>query len=441
MTISQTLNAQADPSPAIRQLAERIEKESPPGVWICRCPADHLEAQLKRIIERKRQGLPQPLFGVPFAIKDNIDLAGIPTTAACPAFSYTPQRSATVVQRLCDAGAIAMGKTNLDQFATGLVGTRSPYGICRNSFNPEYISGGSSSGSAVAVAKGWVSFSLGTDTAGSGRVPATFNNLVGLKPTRGLVSCRGVVPACQSLDCVSVFAHNCRDARTVLDIIEGFDADDPYSRRRDEIILSSTSQKRFGVPRRDQLQFFGDQEAESLYRNSIESLKSLGFASVEIDFDPFIQTANMLYSGPWVAERYLVIRELLEKNPEAVLSITRQIISRGREISAADTFAAMHKLGLLRHAANREMAKIDFLLLPTAGTIYTVDQVQADPIQLNTNLGYYTNFVNLLDLCALAVPAGFKKVGVPLGVTLIAPAGCEELLLNAGDALHQTKRN
>jgi len=429
-----------DPVAVLRNVVENVSADKNPGVWIYRCTQDQIDAQLARTMERKHRGIAQPLLGIPFAGKDNIDIAAIPTTVACPAFSYVPSKSAAVVQRLCDAGAIVVGTTNLDQFAAGLVGTRSPYGICRNPFNPQYISGGSSSGSAVAVATGMVSFSLGTDTAGSGRVPAAFNNIVGLKPTRGLISCTGVVPACQSLDCVSLFTLTCEDALTLLNIAEGFDPSDPYSRNRADLphVPPNPSPLRFGVPQKEQLRFYDDAEAESLYCRSIESLEKHGAVAVEIDYAPFAEAAALLYSGPWLAERFMVVKELLERDPDALLPVTRSILEQGRAISASDTFGAMHRLEVLRQSARRETAKVEMLLLPTTGTIFTINQVQADPIQLNTKLGYYTNFVNLLDLCGVAVPCGFRKAGgVPLGVSLIGPAGTESLMLKVGDALHR----
>jgi allophanate hydrolase len=391
-----------------------------------------------------------PLYGVPFAIKDNIDLAGVPTTAGCPDYAYTPAKSAFVVDRLIEAGAIPIGKTNLDQFATGLVGTRSPYGACGNSIDPAYISGGSSSGSAVAVAMGLVSFSLGTDTAGSGRVPAAFNNIVGLKATCGALSTSGVVPACRSLDCVSIFALTADDASRVYGAAAVFDPDDSYSRIVDSGTLfagaavagaasvrsPAGSGFRFGVPRASQLEFFGDAEYARLFAAATARLESLGGRRVEIDFEPFLATARLLYEGPWVAERYCAVGDFLERQPDSVYPVTRQIISGGRNATAADTFRAQYRLMELRRAADRAWLEMDVLVTPTAGTIYRIDAVEADPIRLNSNLGYYTNFVNLLDLAALAVPAGFRADGLPFGVTLVGRAGADVQLLALGDRLH-----
>jgi allophanate hydrolase len=378
-----------------------------------------------------------PLYGVPFALKDNIDLEGVPTTAGCPDYAYTPSKSAFVVSRLIEAGAIPVGKTNLDQFATGLVGTRSPYGACGNSFDPAYISGGSSSGSAVAVATGVVSFSLGTDTAGSGRVPAAFNNIVGLKATCGALSTRGVVPACRSLDCVSIFALTADDAARVYGVAAAFDPEDSYSRAIRSLAGLAGSGFRFGVPRASQLEFFGDAEYARLFTAAIHRLESLGGRRVEIDFEPFLATARLLYEGPWVAERYCAVGAFLERQPDSVFPVTRQIIASGRDATAADAFRAQYRLMELRRAAERVWAEMDVLVTPTAGTIYRIAGVDADPIRLNSNLGYYTNFVNLLDLAALAVPAGFRPDGLPFGVTLVGRAGADAELLVLGDRLHR----
>lgn len=418
----------------------RLERYPDKSVWIDLPGREDADGQLARALARKKQGIPQPLFGIPFAVKDNIDVAGRPTTAACPAFVYTPSKSATVVSRLCDAGAIMIGKTNLDQFATGLVGTRSPYGACANVFDSRYISGGSSSGSAVAVAAGLVSFALGTDTAGSGRVPAGFNNIVGLKPTRGLISAAGVVPACRSLDCVSILALTCADAAAVFAVAAGADPADPFSREPGDIpVRGSWDPKafRFGVPRDQDLRFFGNEQAQKLYRDAIKRMESLGGSPTIIDYTPFSKAAALLYEGPWVAERTSVVKELLERDPSALLPVTRTIIERGKKVDAISAFEGLYALEALRQAAKPLWAQMDVLLLPTTGTIYTKDQIAADPIGLNTNLGYYTNFVNLMDLCAVAVPGGFQSNQLPAGVTLIAPAGCEKPLLSLADAMHR----
>ena len=424
----------------VRELLERIRKDPEPAVWTLLLDEAAIHDQLKAAVERKNTGVDQPLFGIPFAVKDNIDVAGYPTTAACPQFAYQPAKSATAVQRLIDAGAIFVGKTNMDQFATGLVGTRSPYGACRNTFDPKYISGGSSSGSAVAVARGLVAFALGTDTAGSGRVPAAFNNIVGFKPTRGVVSTAGVLPACRSLDCVSVFALTCGDAARVHRVMKGHDPASAYSRREEDLSprFFNLSRFRFGVPAKSFLKFFGNAAAEAKFAEAVGRLRALGGEAVEIDYAPFARTARLLYEGPWVAERYAAVGEFIEKNPEAVLAVMRLIISRGRLIDAVSGFRAQYELESLRAEARTQWERMDLLLLPTTGTIYTIEEVASDPIVPNTNLGYYTNFVNLLDLCAVAVPNGFQPDGLPVGVSLIGPAGADEQLLALGDTLHRS---
>jgi allophanate hydrolase len=371
------------------------------------------------------------------AIKDNIDAEGLPTTAACPAFAYNPGRDATAVARLRRAGAIVIGKTNLDQFATGLVGVRSPYGIPRNALNPALIPGGSSSGSAVAVAAGLVPLSLGTDTAGSGRVPAGLNNIVGLKPSLGLISTAGVVPACRSLDCVSIFALTTDDCWTALAAIAGPDATDPYSRARPLGPIGSFAKGiRVGVPILGQRIFFGDRAASGAYDKAIARAAALGAQIVEIDIEPFYEVARLLYEGPWVAERYIVLKSLLASSPEAIHPVTKEIIVQGARPTAVDAFSAFYKLEELRRVRDVTFRQIDVLLLPTAPTTYTVKQVLADPIQLNSRLGTYTNFVNLLDLCGLAVPSSMHEDGTPFGITLLAPSGHDALLSSIGRIFH-----
>ena len=404
------------------------------NAWISWVPRERVLAMAQALVARSPESL--PLYGIPFAIKDNIDLAGIPTTAGCPAYAYTPSESAFVVQKLIDAGAIPVGKTNLDQFATGLVGTRSPYGACHNSFDPAYISGGSSAGSAVSVATGLVSFSLGTDTAGSGRVPAAFNNLMGLKPTCGALSSRGVVPACRSLDSVSIFALTADDAQRVYAVARGFDPQDPYSTVLQRRGLGAM---RVGVPRPGQLNFFGDAQYARLFEETLSQLEALGARPVEIDFEPFLATARLLYEGPWVTERYCAVGEFLERNPEAVHPVTRQIITSGRTPTAVDAFRAQYRLKELLRETQQCWSVIDVLVTPTAGTIYPIDAVNADPVRLNSNLGYYTNFVNLLDLAAVAVPAGFRADGIPFGVTLVGRAGTDDELLGLADRIQRAR--
>jgi allophanate hydrolase len=416
----------ADHGAAIAATFDRIAAEGTRPVWIAL-------ADREAAIRRARDVDPAlPLAGVPFAVKDNIDVAGMPTTAGCPAYSYSPRSTAPVVQRLLDAGAILIGKTNLDQFATGLVGVRSPYGACSSVFGDRHISGGSSSGSAVAVAKGLVRFALGTDTAGSGRVPAAFNNLVGLKPTRGLLSASGVVPACRSLDCVSVFAADAAFAERVWRVAQGFDSSDPFSRTATPGADAAPWLRgafRFGVPRDEHLDFFGDAHSPGLYRQAIARLEAIGGRRVTIDFSAFRDAATLLYAGPWVAERHVAVGEFVDMHPEAVHPVVGQIVRAAASRTAAEAYRGLYRLEELKRAAAAQWAGMDVLLLPTAGTIYTKEAVEADPIQLNTNLGYYTNFVNLMDLAAVAVPAGFRPDGLPFGVSLIGPAFSDAALL------------
>jgi allophanate hydrolase len=385
--------------------------------------------------ERARQAPRGPLYGIPFAVKDNIDVAGMPTTCACPAFAYTAERSATAVERLQAAGAILIGKTNLDQFATGLNGTRSPYGIPTSVFDPDYISGGSSSGSAVVVASGLVSFSLGTDTAGSGRVPAGFNNIVGLKPTKGLISTRGLVPACKSQDTISIFALTVADATKVAESAIAFDKEDCFSRSdAPPFAVESVGRPlKVGVPN-SPLSFFEDSEYRRLYLHTIDRLAGLGVEITPFNYTPFRDTATMLYDGPWVAERLYAIENLPEHELNPVVG---DIIRGGRSKTALQTFESLYRLASLRQAADAEWKRMDVMLLPTAGTTYKISDMLSDPIRLNSNLGTYTNFVNLLDLAALAVPAGFRDDGIPFGVTLIGRAFSDGKLATIGDAVHR----
>ncbi|MGE0392158.1 MAG: allophanate hydrolase [Vicinamibacterales bacterium] len=414
------------PAEVIDAVFARIEADGQGPVWIAL--ADRAAAV------RRASGidLSLPLAGVPFAVKDNIDVAGLPTTAACPSFAYTPARDAGVVARLTAAGAVVIGKTNLDQFATGLVGVRSPYGACANVFDDRFISGGSSSGSAVAVARGQVAFSLGTDTAGSGRVPAAFNSLVGLKPTRGVIGTSGVVPACRSLDCVSVFTRDTADAGLVLSVARGADADDPFSRVPAPGAGAApwaSGPFRVGVPRQADLAFFDDPLTPGLYARAIERLQAIGGTVVEIDFAPFREAASLLYAGPWVAERTAAVGDFIERGAADIHPVVRDIILGGRQRSAVDAYTALYRLQALIAATRSTWADIDVLALPTAGTIYTRAAVEQEPVRLNTNLGYYTNFANLMDLAVLAVPAGMRDDGLPFGISLAAPAFSDEGLL------------
>lgn len=434
-------SGQLTPSQMVEMVHGRV-RNNDNHAWITIMPLELLRQYADTLEARAAEMDGLPLYGIPFAIKDNIDLAGIPTTAGCPAFAYTPQKNATVVQRLIDAGAIPLGKTNLDQFATGLNGTRSPYGACQNAFHPDYISGGSSSGSAVALAKGMVCFSLGTDTAGSGRVPAAFNNLIGYKPTRGWLSTSGVVPACRSLDCVSIFAFTAVDAQRVLDVSAGYDEEDIYSRPRQKHVVdfdAGNRHFRFGVPRQHQLRFFGNQDAAALFERAVAGMEALGGIPTEIDFAPFLETARLLYEGPWVAERYAAIKDFFELHSDQVIAPVRGIIEGARRYSAADAYNGAYELCGLKLATERiwGQAEIECLMTPTAGTVYTIEEMQQDPLRLNANLGYYTNFVNLLDYSAVAVPAGFQKDGLPFGITLVVQAHRDIALLHLAERLQQ----
>jgi allophanate hydrolase len=429
-------SARFTPRDVMDRLLQASDRVSGHNIWVTRFSRSQVMGYVEKIEKLSIEDL--PLYGIPFVIKDNIDLCGVPTTAGCPAFSYQPKSSATVVQKLLDAGAIPLGKTNLDQFATGLVGARSPYGACRNSFNTEFISGGSSAGSAVAVALGLASFSLGTDTAGSGRVPAAFNNIIGLKPSIGRISTQGVVPACRSLDCVSIFSLTAGDAASVLAIAEGFDPGDAYSRAVRDRGLGGM---RFGVPRPDQLQFFGDADYSRVFAETVRRAEQLGGTPVEIDFAPFLEAARLLYEGPWVAERFAAIGDFLQAHPDEVLPVTRQIIAAGRNISATAAFQGQYRLMELKRASESVWSCIDVIMTPTAPTIYSIAAVEAEPVRLNAKLGYYTNFMNLLDLAGVALPAGFRGDGMPCGVTLVGPQGTDRALLSIADRLHRAGTN
>jgi len=427
------------PAETVARSYQRIRDHGDPAVFISlRAEKDAL-TEAESLLAKDATRL--PLYGVPVAVKDNIDAQGFPTTAACPAFAYTPARDATAVARLRAAGAIVLGKTNLDQFATGLVGVRSPYGIPGNPIRSDLIPGGSSSGSAVAVSAGLVPLALGTDTAGSGRVPAMLNNIVGLKPSLGMISTAGVVPACRTLDCVSVFALTVDDAVMALAAMAAPDAADPFSRDRPlQALAPLTPKLRLGVPRSGQLIFFGDKASEAAYAQALQRWTALGASLVEFDMEPFYEAARLLYEGPWVAERYLVIRDLLASSPDSIHPVTREITAAGSRLTAAETFAALYRLQGLRKLAERAFATMDAMVLPTAPTAYSTRQVLANPIELNSRLGTYTNFVNLLDLCALALPAAMRPDGIPFGITLLAPAGCDAMLASIGRVFHADTR-
>ena len=411
------------PGDVIREVYRRIRTLPNNPVWIHLVP----EEEALQAAEALHGTAAHSLFGIPFAIKDNIDAANLPTTAGCPTFSYMSGRDATSVARIKAAGGILIGKTNLDQFATGLVGVRSPYGACANVFHPEYISGGSSSGSAVAVASGLVSFALGTDTAGSGRVPAAFNNIVGLKPTRGALSAHGVVPACRSLDCVSLFCLTAEDAEAVFSVTTGYDRNDPYSRLLPPT-RSVAPTYRIGIPTPQDLSMV-DRAYLALFAQAQERLGSLGHTLVEVDIKPFLQTAQLLYGGPWVAERFAAVGRFVKEHADAVHPVVRDIILGGEKYSAVDAFNGQYALEKFRQEASETWNVVDFLLLPTAPDIFRIAEVEADPVTLNSRLGVFTNFVNLLDLAAIAAPAGFRADGLPFGITFVGQAFSDRSLL------------
>jgi allophanate hydrolase len=423
------------PEATVTRTYARIRAHNDPAVFISLRPEAEALAEARALAAAGARDL--PLYGVPLAVKDNIDVKGLPTTAACPAFAYDAHKDATCVARLKAAGAIVIGKTNLDQFATGLVGTRTPYGIARNLFDKALIPGGSSSGSAIAVAAGLVPLALGTDTAGSGRVPAGLGNIVGLKPSLGLVSTAGVVPACRTLDCVSVFALTVDDAFAALTAMAGPDPADPYSRPRPLGTPGAVpAGLRLGVPLPGQRLFFGDTASEAAYEAALARFTGLGAKLVEIDIEPFYEAARLLYEGPWVAERYITARALIASAPQTMHPVTRQIILGGAHASATDAFSAFYQIEELRRVRDHTFRAIDALAVPTVPTVYTIAQVQEDPIALNSRLGTYTNFVNLLDLCALALPASFHRDGTPFGITLLAQAGHDAALASIGRVFH-----
>lgn len=420
------------PESLLVALLDRIDAHDQPQAWISRLPREAVLEQARQVMRKGPAG--QALYGVPFAIKDNIDLAGVPTTAGCPAFAYVPQVSAPVVDALLAAGAIVLGKTNMDQFATGLVGTRTPYGACHSVYSAQHIAGGSSSGSAVVVAAGLACFALGTDTAGSGRIPAAFNNLFGWKPSRGLLSARGLLPACRSLDCISVFSLTAGDSDAVRQVVAGFDVDDPFSRQLQAVALP-VSPPVLAVPRADQLQWFDDTQMARAWQDWLHSLQQAGIACVEIDFSPWSEAARLLYEGPWLAERQVAVGEFIAQHEHEVWPVTRQIIAAGEAGSAVDFFRADYRRLALRRQVERQLQNVSALMLPTAGRHFRLSEIGQEPLRHNQALGYYTNFMNLLDLAAVAVPAGFREDGLPFGITLCAGVGSDAALLQLAAAL------
>lgn len=435
-TIGEWLNAYRDAGLNLRETLQQLRARlnTDDNAWIYIVSAAELDAQLNALETLGDINL--PLYGVPFAVKDNIDVAGIPTTAACPAFTYIPEADATAVARLKKAGAIVLGKTNLDQFATGLVGTRSPYGAVHNSFKADYVSGGSSSGSATTVAQGLMPFSLGTDTAGSGRVPAGFNNIVGLKPTKGRFSTTGVVPACRSLDCISIFALTVDDAETVATVMEGFDAADGYSRIAPAAATYFSSKPRFGIPAAPD--WFGDAQAEAAWLETLENISAFGAELVTIDFTPMFTLAQLLYGGPWVAERHAAIAEFMQDHADDMNDVVRGIVEKAVNFSATDAYRAEYRRVDLAREIQTLMSGVDALLVPTSPRHPSIAEVAADPVGVNSQLGTYTNFVNLADCSALALPATMRVDGLPFGITLIAPAWQDAALTAFGKKWHSS---
>lgn len=431
----------ATPASVMADIRQRAADYKDHNIWIHLLTESEQAVWLDALKDKDMDS--HPLWGIPFAIKDNIDLAGIPTTAGCVEFAFTPKKSAQVVQQLIDAGAIPVGKTNLDQFATGLNGTRSPIGACHNSFNYDYISGGSSSGSAVSVALGLASFSLGTDTAGSGRIPACFNNLVGVKPSIGLLSATGMLPACRSLDCMTIFAYNTDDANIALAAAEGFDERDGYSRQNPFDNQARqyglrTGPIKVGVIAAHQLKFFGDESYEKAYLQTLELLEEQGFAFKEIDYAPFDEIAQLLYEGPWVSERYIATQPIIDDNPEAIFPVVREIIAPGGKPPATALFKAQYRINDLKQICLAQMAQVDCLLTPTAGRHFTVAEMLKEPIKRNSELGYYTNFMNLIDLASIAVPTVMTENDMPFGVTLVGPSFSDRMLMSIANRIQQT---
>ncbi len=424
--LKEAYQAGVTPADVITEVFARLDAVNDPGIFIHLCDKDALIAQANALGAYDPD---KPLWGIPFAAKDNIDVAGIPTTAACPAYAYTAEKDAFVIAQLRAAGALMIGKTNLDQFATGLVGVRTPYGVPLNSIDPEIVPGGSSGGSGVIVGHGIVTFSLGTDTAGSGRVPAALNNIVGLKPTLGALSASGVVPACRTLDTISIFAMTVDDAYDVYSVAQGFDAADAYSKPIPHQDLCAISPPlKVGVPDQTSIEFFGDTVQAQAFARDVARLESMGIEIAYINFEPLYDIAKMLYQGAWVAERYTVIEELLKTDPDAIHPVTKQIVCHAETMSAADAFRGMYRLADLKRIAEPTLAGLDALCVPTIPTFYSVKDLQEDPVTPNSNFGTYTNFVNLLDMCGIAVPTAPRSDGRPGSVTLLAQTGMDAIV-------------
>jgi allophanate hydrolase/aspartyl-tRNA(Asn)/glutamyl-tRNA(Gln) amidotransferase subunit A len=426
------------PSQVVEEIYDRIDGRGEDGVWISVLPRESALQRahdLAALEEQARKKL--PLFGLPFSVKDCIDVADMQTTAGCPDFAYIAKKTNLAVERALEAGAILIGKTNLDQFATGLVGVRTPFGVAKNAFNPDLIPGGSSSGAAVSVSTGLVSFAFGTDTGGSGRIPAGFNNIVGLKPTLGLLSRTDMTNACLTLDTVSIFSLTAPDALEVLNNCTGKDPDDFYGRTPPEVrlpVYRDSEPFTFAVPQKDQCEFFGNAEATVLYEEAIGEMMRMGGKRISIDYSPFLKTNDLLFNGPWLAERLVSVGPFIHDNPDSIHPVTREIILGAGKYSAGDFIEGLYRLKELHKLISKLLDGVDVMVVPTAGTIYGVKEVEADPISLNANMGYYTNFVNLLDLAAIAVPNGFLSNGSAMGITLIGPAFSDSYLAGLGDA-------
>lgn len=418
----------------VRECFRRIEMANDPAMFI------HLDLE-KALTAAEGLGAfdpAMPLWGIPFAVKDNIDVAGMPTTAACPDYAYMAEADAYVIAELKKAGAIPIGKTNLDQFATGLVGVRSPYGVPKNSLDPTIVPGGSSSGSAVAVARGIVPFALGTDTAGSGRVPAGLNNIVGLKPSLGALSATGMVPACKTLDTISIFALTVEDAHAVFNVAQSFDARDPHARKFSKSSLSALPPTfTVGEPSAQSIEFFGDQFQQKAFDAALSEIEKLGGQIIEIDFTPFYEIANLLYEGAWVAERYVALEDMMVNAPESLHPTTHKIVSGAEKLTAADAFKGFYRLQELKRIADELVASVDMMAVPTFPTFYTLEDLENDPIGPNSRFGTYTNFVNLMDMCGIAVPTGWREDKRPAHITLLAPAGMDAKIASLASALHQ----
>lgn len=432
----------ATPAAVVEHLLAKIAAQGDDGVWTYKLPADAVLARagaLEALSESERASL--PLYGLPFTVKDCIDIAGMPTTCACPDYAYTAEHTHLSVQRALDAGAILMGKTNLDQFATGVVGVRSPYGVARNPFDAAYIPGGSSSGAAVSVSAGLCAFAFGSDTGGSGRVPASYNNVIGLKPTLGLFSRTGMVNANKSFDTVSVYALTAPDAFEVLETCQAVDPADPYGRSAPEkpVAGSGEGPLRVAIPKRGDLEFFGNEEAADLYAAGLRTLAEMGNELTEIDFGVFLETGKLMFEDAWIAERFAAVGDFIQAHPDLVDPVVREVIMSATGYSAADAFNAVYRLHRNARDIRRTFESADLIAVPTVGTVYRIAEIRADPIRTNITNGRYTNFVNMSDLAAIAVPNGFLSNGVPMGLTFVGPAFSDAFLASVGERFHRLR--